>query len=69
MGHAQRDDLVRMRFERVVAIIGNAAGFGRHQTDDGVQGGGLAGAVGSDQETISPSFTLRLMPLTASIAP
>ena len=49
MGHAQRDDLVRMRFEQIVAIIGNAAGFGRHQTGDGVQGGGLAGAVGSDQ--------------------
>ena len=49
MGHAQRDDLVRMRFEQIVAIISNAAGFGRHQTGDGVQGGGLAGAVGSDQ--------------------
>ena len=49
VGHAQGDDLVRMRLKQVMTVIGDAAGLGRHQTGDGVQGGRFTGTVGSDQ--------------------
>ena len=58
MGHAQADDLVSRSFCNVLTVKENTACFRGQQSGDGVQRGGLARAVGTDQSNDLPLIYL-----------
>ena len=49
VSHAEGHDFVAVGFQQVHAVVHHGTGFSRHQTGDGVQRGGFARAVRTDQ--------------------